>query len=725
MEEEGLANGKFVEEKQDCGAEIDRFSFNQNDIEIKESLIPHINHDLTSTDDLRRGDIYACMEESKGYIINHNDNIGANPSSSLNEPKTKFEEEINPSESYFHKFRSVCAILVCLTLLVHSLRSDHTKISRRSQPMQKRSACLRMSLNGAGKKLWSRIRFLDEDENNINDDDIADDVNGDDVNGNYYNAENEEQEEEYNQEPVYIEDDFFRYIDDDGTDDPNLFPLETSDIVGLLAASMSLILAVGGGIGPGAILVALYIIVMDFPAKHAIPLSCVTGLGGSIATLTLNFHKRHPLTDRPLIDWDLLLIMEPITLLGAITGTYLNKILPERIIVTMLVLLLSVISHHTLKKARKMHRAETTYIKRFQWAKAKEENKNKQLEETHLTSSRLAEADPPFVPRVLSTPKQSTNNEDLDSSTNKLVTPDNAKERKNKETVTPPRSSSKSSFNVSPFKRSSFGVSPFRKSPFKYPTIEVQIKDAESVKSSIIVEEADPLPQNKITYIFTMFLFVIATNTFKGGGSFESPLGIVCGSVPFWIVEIITASWLLGCTYLAGMYLLRRHAIKEEVGFDYVTGDIRWDVRTIVIYPSVCMIAGIVSGMFGIGSAIITAPTMIGIGINPSVAAATSGCMNFFTSLAATSSFVVLGALIPDYAITCFIMGFGSTYFGRYIMTQASKKRGRRLDRHSYIAYSMGIVVLISALLMTAEALWSIYNHSFRNDGQGICDHML
>merc|ERR1712151_1185720 len=137
--------------------------------------------------------------------------------------------------------------------------------------------------------------------------------------------------------------------------------------------------------------------------------------------------------------------------------------------------------------------------------------------------------------------------------------------------------------------------------------------------------------------------------------------------------------------------------------------------RTIVVYPCACIIAGVVSGMFGIGSAIVTAPMMIGIGVNPSVAAATSGCMNFFTSLMATSSYVVLGSLVPDYAIVCPVLGFSATYFGRFVMSLASKRRrGRRLDRHSYIAYSMA-----------AEALWSIYNQSYEDVAiQGICDEV-
>lgn len=112
------------------------------------------------------------------------------------------------------------------------------------------------------------------------------------------------------------------------------------------------------------------------------------------------------------------------------------------------------------------------------------------------------------------------------------------------------------------------------------------------------------------------------------------------------------------------------NAIKEAVGFDYVRGDIKWDVRTVVIYPSACLLAGMISGMFGIGVAVFVGPLLVGIGVNPAVASATCGCMNFFTALAATSSYVVLGSIIPDreYAMVLFIIGFCSSFVGIHVM---------------------------------------------------------
>ena len=80
-----------------------------------------------------------------------------------------------------------------------------------------------------------------------------------------------------------------------------------------------------------------------------------------------------------------------------------------------------------------------------------------------------------------------------------------------------------------------------------------------------------------------MFIFVIGMNTLKGGAAF----GIYCGSIGFWFFEFLNACWLIGCYFLAGRYLLRRNAIKEAVGYDYVRGDIRCDFKNIVIYPDV------------------------------------------------------------------------------------------------------------------------------------------
>jgi Sulfite exporter TauE/SafE len=98
----------------------------------------------------------------------------------------------------------------------------------------------------------------------------------------------------------------------------NLFPIDNTDIFGSLLVAFGLMISASGGIGGGGILVPLLIIVFGFNPKYAIPLSNITILGSSITNVILNLPKRHPDADRPLIDWDLILLMEPITMAGAV-----------------------------------------------------------------------------------------------------------------------------------------------------------------------------------------------------------------------------------------------------------------------------------------------------------------------------------------------------------------------------------------------------------------------
>lgn len=105
-----------------------------------------------------------------------------------------------------------------------------------------------------------------------------------------------------------------------------LHPIGGWDVVGVGLACIGLMIAAAGGIGGGGILVPLYILVLGFDPKHAIPLSNITIFGGAITNTVLNLSKRHPDADRPLVDWDLILVMEPLTIGGALVGSFINKV---------------------------------------------------------------------------------------------------------------------------------------------------------------------------------------------------------------------------------------------------------------------------------------------------------------------------------------------------------------------------------------------------------------
>lgn len=69
----------------------------------------------------------------------------------------------------------------------------------------------------------------------------------------------------------------------------------------------------------------------EFPTNTAVALSNITIVGGAISNFVFNVGRRHAFFKRPLIDWNIILAMEPATILGALLGGYLNKVTSRHI----------------------------------------------------------------------------------------------------------------------------------------------------------------------------------------------------------------------------------------------------------------------------------------------------------------------------------------------------------------------------------------------------------
>jgi len=445
---------------------------------------------------------------------------------------------------------------------------------------------------------------------------------------------------------------------------PPLFPLSLSDRYGLVCATAGLILAAGGGIGGGGMLVPIYILVMGFAPKQAIPLSNVTVFGGACANCLLNFPKRHPLADRPLVDWDLILVMEPLTIAGALIGAFLNKVLPETVLGVALVVLLSFTAYNTLTKAVKMYKKETKEIR------------GREAPESELTAmAREEEMD--------------------DDDEEELGLLQHAQEKANEgEDDTP---------TAPPPPEPRLHGSLYQQHDLTPPLLE-------------ILEEERHTPAKNITTLLTLFAVVLVLNLLKGGGAHGSPLGIKCGSPGFWAANALLITWICVVAAFCRSYLVDRYHTKAALGYRYVEGDIQWCPRATLAYPAVCCLAGFFAGMFGIGGGIVKGPLMLAMGVHPKVAAASSACMILFTSFTATTSFYVFGLLVPDYAGAALCVGFTATYVGQVVMNKIMA----RFDRSSYIAFSVGAVVAISAFLMTVQSLVAVAEGTSRGTG-GVC----
>ncbi|CBN75629.1 conserved unknown protein [Ectocarpus siliculosus] len=108
-----------------------------------------------------------------------------------------------------------------------------------------------------------------------------------------------------------------------------------------------------------------------------------------------------------------------------------------------------------------------------------------------------------------------------------------------------------------------------------------------------------------------VFVVLLTVNLLKGGGAFDSPVGIVCGSFSFWATSVLSFVYLVGVSLYVRRYLVNRWVLKAEVGFEYVEGDVEWTPLNTIRYPCICFFAGFFAGMFGVGGGIVKGPLML------------------------------------------------------------------------------------------------------------------
>jgi uncharacterized membrane protein YfcA len=392
---------------------------------------------------------------------------------------------------------------------------------------------------------------------------------------------------------------------------PPLFPFRRQDYVGYGVAILGMLVAAGGGVGGGSFLVPTYLLLLKYPVKHAISFASITVFGAAIANNLLNARKKHPnYSRRSIIDWELILQLEPMAILGALIGALLKNFLPDLLLIVMMLVLLAVTARETLSKAYKLHQRE---------------------------------------------------NEDCLKSTGGTGE------------TTPLIEDPATKINI-------------------YETDPEKQDEGDSSSAAVVLAA-------KLTSLFAL---VTMLNLLSGaiGESSSGPMSLdASGANFFWATLVIMILTLL--TFALHQ---RRDLLSKIQNGVFVYSDIVWTEKNTITYPCYATLAGLVAGLFGIGGGIIKGPLMLALGVHPAVASATTACMILYTSSTATVTYMAHGLLVPDYAVFCLFAGFVSTVVGQTVMSVLLQ----RYKRYSYIAYSIGIVVAISAVAMAVEFIVAI-----------------
>ncbi|XVF25963.1 hypothetical protein REPUB_Repub13aG0259200 [Reevesia pubescens] len=124
-----------------------------------------------------------------------------------------------------------------------------------------------------------------------------------------------------------------------------------------------------------------------------------------------------------------------------------------------------------------------------------------------------------------------------------------------------------------------------------------------------------------------------------------------------------------------------------------------------IIFPLMALMAGGLGGVFGIGGGMLISPLLLQVGLAPEVTAATCSFMVFFSSTMSAFQYLLLGMEHTETALIFSVICFVASLLGLVVVQKAIKEFGRA----SLIVFSVGIVMALSAILMTSFGAFDVW----------------
>jgi len=455
-----------------------------------------------------------------------------------------------------------------------------------------------------------------------------------------------------------------------------------------------------------------------FLPQYAVPLSNVTILGGAVANNAFNLFKRHPnpRVDRPMIDYDLVLLMEPTTIAGAVIGSVLNKILPEAVIASLLVLVLGATTWKTWTTGDRLALKEEEAGTGGTMTEEERANQswydclaNLVVITDDSSNSPAPEEEEQSKPLVSNEAKEiefgtagdHSQEEDrvaaLSEGTEKATAEAALRRAKEEDLATESWSHTKQA------------IADTAKGAAAKGAVWAGISaDLRASAEEHVREEAESFPLWKIGAITMCFFFVILCGVVKAEAT-------QCGTPGYWLLLLAPVVATVSMMCIVRSYLLDKATVKKAARVE-IEGDIHWDEKNTISYPAVCTLAGVFAGMFGIGGGIVKGPLMVEMGILPEVSSATAAFMILYTASSATVTYMAFDQIAYQFAPWFFLVGVVFTAIGQKAVTDHINRTGKK----SLIVHLIAAIVGVSTLLMGYQSVRSAMES---NKGfSGICD---
>ena len=428
----------------------------------------------------------------------------------------------------------------------------------------------------------------------------------------------------------------------------NFFPLTFFQVIEIILMVLFSAVATATGIGGGAIYSTLFMVIENFDASKAFPISNFMILFSSLSVYLLGAKMSIDVPEHKFVDYDLVLIFCPMMLLGTKVGVILNAILPNIYLTVLLILTL-------IDSTRKIN-------KKYKNQKEKEE---KESQDVVANKNKFS--------------NDNTNNNKINTSKKKLS-----------------NSALISKYN---FKKAADTIDKLKEINLIKVNLFEEDQPIRWHKIRIIIELLGLLiidqlieGSSKIESIFNLkrcSLYWILT--FIGFSS-------ICLIITFSIINNMHNENKLS-NLLSAVLVNKEKDVKTE-GFS-ISSCSQSQLSTVVFYA---FLSGIVAGMLGVGGGVIITPLFFELGINPKIATSTSNFLLVFSSCSSTIQYLLSSQLTMDYGIILGLLCMISSLIGYKFINNYVQSTGKS----SYLLFCLLCVMILSLILLPIAGISKI-----------------
>ena len=284
-----------------------------------------------------------------------------------------------------------------------------------------------------------------------------------------------------------------------------------------------------------------------------------------------------------MVDYNLLSVFQPMIIIGALTGTYINKVAPPLVTSVLLVILLVRTTYSTIKKgvAQYKQENETSELKSCFAGELESLNPDIKMGNSSSSSSNINKNNngtkPAFDLELMDISGTSTSSSDAKTNAKSIRTrtpSGNDLGLENFPPSPPPAHAQSTSPPTIPIPSTSF---PFCVDRYltmadkrsDTPVIFTATRKSEKMRQ-VLLSEYMRFPKFILGKILVMFTFVLIITVTRR-------LFLICGSSSWWIFGFLNLPICLFVALNSRQHLLEDGRTKKEVHYEYLSGDIKWD----------------------------------------------------------------------------------------------------------------------------------------------------